>query len=352
MAAKVIQQEMLNICVTNASRMIISLAVSLLLYLALPETACSDNIAPGPAKAPTKSNAPMTVPIAAATIKQPVKAETEFVWELDPYYTNVSLHIPLTDKPIPEITDTKELTVYKDLFFNSFVPKFMLVEASVMPMPLLGVAAKKYTPDFYRAFNIGSSDLNLLEAVTAGFQEPYAFSVFLGDMVSFVKPGEEKISSNKGYMGYMASYSNQHIKRNVLIPDHNLEVEWKLKGDRFFKDNKLSWSFRLGAKIHDNPNITNTYYLGFRRNNLDFKAAFLSFLDNSDINFRWDFSARTGNLIRQEYIIGKKYPIESWKVALRLDVGLIWEDPSTYSGHLRDVNSRNITAVIRPNIEF
>ena len=289
---------------------------------------------------------------AATTAFVSKKAETEFVWELDPYYSEVSLHIPLTDTPIPEVSDADELKVYRNLFFNSLVPKFMLIEAAVMPMPLVGVATKRYAQDFYKDFNIGSSNFNLLEAVTAGFQEPYAFSIFFGDMVSFVKPGEEKISSNKGYMGYMASYSNQHIKRNVLIPDHNVEAEWKLKGDRFFKDNKLSWSFRLGAKIHDNPNITNTYYIGFRRNNLDFTADFLSFLDNSDIDFRWDFSAKNGNLIRQEYIFGKKFPITSWHVALRMDVGVIWEDSATYSGPLRDQDFQNVTAVIRPNIEF
>jgi hypothetical protein len=171
-------------------------------------------------------------------------------------------------------------------------------------------------------------------------------------MVSFVKPGEEKICSNKGYMGYLFSYSNQHIKRNVLIPDHNLESEWKLKGDRVFVDDKLSWSFRVGAKIHENPEIANTLYLGFRRSNLDFSADFLSFLDNSSIDFRWDFSMKDGRPLRQEYTVGKKIPITRWHVALRLDVGLIWEDPATYSGALRDSNYQSVVAVIRPNIEF
>jgi len=298
------------------------------------------------------SSAPLPAPTHTTPEAKGKAAEIEFVRELDPYYTNISLHIPLTDDPIPEVSDTSEFKVYRKLFFNSLVPRFMLVEASVMPMPLLGVAAKRYTHDFYKAFNIGSSDLNLLEAVTAGFQEPYAFSIFFGDMVSFVKPGEEKISSNKGYMGYMLSYSNQHIKRNVLIPDHNIEAEWKLKGDRVFKDNKLSWSFRLGAKVHENPDISNTFYIGFRRNNLDFKAEFLSFLHNSDINFRWDFSAKDGSLLRHEYIIGKKFPIASWRVALRLDAGVIIEQPALYSGRLRDKDYQNIMAVIRPNIEF
>jgi hypothetical protein len=280
------------------------------------------------------------------------QAETEFIWELDAYYSNVSLHIPLTDEPIPEVSGADEFQVYRKLFVDSLIPRFMLVEAAVMPLPLAGVALKKYVPDFYRGFNVGTSDLNILEAITAGFQEPYAFSLFFGDMASFVRPGENKVATNKGYMGYMVSYSNEHIKRNVLIPDHSVETEWKMKGERVFKYDRLSWSFRIGAKVHQNPDITNTYYVGFRRNNLDFRGDFFSFLANSDLVFRWDFSAKNGRPLRQEYVFGKKYPINRWHAALRIDVGVIWEDPAMYTGSLRDMDSHNISAVIRPNIEF
>ncbi|HBA72933.1 MAG: hypothetical protein A2X82_19925 [Geobacteraceae bacterium GWC2_55_20] len=280
------------------------------------------------------------------------ESRTEFVWELDPYYSEVSLHFPLTDDLIPEMSGTNEFEVYKKLLMDSLVPRFMLIEAAVFPMPLVGVALKEYQRDFYRGFNIGSGNLNLLETVTAGFQEPYAVSVFVGDMVSFVRPGEEKISSNKGYMGYMLSYSNQHIKRNTLIPDHNFEVEWKMKGERVFHEDKLSWSFRLGSKIHENQDISNTLYIGFRRSNLDFTADFLSFMNNGSIDFRWDFSAKDGRLLRQEYVIGKKFPIKDWHLALRLDVGVIWEDPAKYKGVLRDNDFQSVTAVLRPNIEF
>lgn len=300
-----------------------------------------------------EETAPPAQPQPAQPTAEPqAEAKTEFVHELDPYYSQISLHIPLTSQPIAVLTDMNEFQVYRRLFVDSLVPRYMLLEAAVFPMPLLGVAAKHYVPDFYRDFNIGSSNINLIEAITAGFQEPYAFSIFFGDMVSFVKPGEGKVGSNKGYMGYMASYSNQHIKRNVLIPDHNLEVEWKTKGDWIFRDQKQSWSFRVGAKVHDNPEIANSFYLGLRRSNLDYLGNLLSFMHNSTIDFRWDFSARDGRLLRQEYIIGKKFPIKAWHVAFKMDVGLIWEDPARYSGSLRDKDFQNLTAVIRPNIEF
>jgi hypothetical protein len=291
-------------------------------------------------------------PAAECLSPAPASAPPEFGWELDPYYSNVSLTIPLTNSSVPEVTDKNEFAIYRQLLRNSLFPRFMLFEAAVFPMPFLGVGAKKYTPEFYEDFSIGKDGLNLVEAVTAGFQEPYAFSIFFGNMVDFVKPGEKKSCANRGYMGYLFSYSNQHIKRNVLVPDNSLESEWKFKGDRVFKEDKLSWSFRIGSKIHDNPDISDSVYLGFRRSNLDFSAAILSFLDNSSIDFRWDFSVKDGRPLRQEYTIGKTIPIPRWHVAMKLDVGFIWEDPANYRGKLHDTNYQSVVAVIRPNIEF
>lgn len=272
-------------------------------------------------------------------------------WEADLYYSNISLNIPLTETPIQDLSGKDELEIYGKLFVDSLVPRFLLLEAAVMPLPLVGVALKEYASGLYRSADIGS-DQNVIQWVTAGFEEPYAFSVFVGDMVRFNKQGEERLSSNKGYMGYLCSYSNQHIKNNVLIPDNSLEVEWKLKGERSFKEDRLAWSFRLGAKMHDHPNIADTFYLGFRRSDLDFAANPLEFLKNSTFELRWDIGAKTGALVRQEYVLGKKFPIKSWGVAFKVDAGVIWEGPSRYTGMLRDGDGSNVTAVLRPNIIF
>lgn len=272
-------------------------------------------------------------------------------WETDLYYSNVSLNIPFTDKPLKYIQDADEFEIYSKLFLDSLVPRFMLIEAAVMPLPLVGAGLKEYAGDFYKAADVGKNQ-NVIQWLTAGFEEPWALSLFLGEVVRFDRVGESKLSINKGYMGYLLSYSNQHIKNNVLIRDNSLEAEWKLKGERSFKDDKLSWSFRLGAKIHDNPNITNTFYLGARRSNLDFRVNPFEFLKNSTFDLRLDFSQKTALPLRQEYTLGKKFPIKAWGVALKLDVGLIWEDPARYTGALRDRDFQNFTVVLRPNIQF
>ncbi len=275
----------------------------------------------------------------------------ELTPELDAYYSSLGLHIPLTDKAIPDIGESDEGAVYKKLFLGSLTPRFVLLEASLFPMPLLGTYLKKNNRSFYDSAGFGD-DLNLITAITAGFQEPYSFSIFFGDVVTFVKPDEARNGSNKGYMGYLFTFADQHIKNNVLINDKLVEIEWKMKGERNFSDEKLSWSFRLGSKLHENPEIADVAYLGLRRSNLDFNSSALSWLKNSSFDFRWDFGLADGNLLRQEYIIGKKLPLTDYMVALKVDFGMIWQNNRSYSGSLRDKDNNSFTFVFRPNLQF
>ncbi|MBJ6726757.1 hypothetical protein [Geomesophilobacter sediminis] len=278
-------------------------------------------------------------------------SKVELVPDYDLYYTSLGLHIPLTKAAIPDLGTSSEYNVYRHLFLNSLTPRYLLLEAGVFPMPLTGVGIRKYAPDFYQKMGIGD-DFNLIESITTGFPEPYAVSVFVGDIVNFSKPDEKKVGTNKGYMGYLFSYSNEHIRRNILIQDNNYEVEWKMKGERNFQGERLSWSFRVGAKLHENPDITNAIYLGIRRNNLSFRSPFLSWLDNTNMQMRLDFSQPGMELLRQEYLIGKSYPIEGKNYALKLDLGFAWEGANLYTGRLHYLEHSGFTVIIRPNIDF
>ena len=65
-------------------------------------------------------------------------AHAEFVYEIDPYYTDVGYNIPLTDKPIPTIESGSEAVIYRELIKDSVIPRYMTLEASMYPMPILG----------------------------------------------------------------------------------------------------------------------------------------------------------------------------------------------------------------------
>jgi hypothetical protein len=213
------------------------------------------------------------------------------------------------------------------------------------------VVLKKNAKDFYddSAF---SGDVNLLKAITAGFEEPWAFSAVLGDVVTFTRPGEKRKEGNYGFMGYLASVGNYHIKDNELIRDDWLEVEWKVKGDREYETQKLNWSFRIGGKFHDNPDITDVYYAAIRRSRLDYEASATSILKNSGIEYKMDLDSETFEFVRHYFTVDKKWPFKEKKIALTLVLGLIWESNKRYKGSLREEEVDNFQIILQPNIEF
>jgi hypothetical protein len=280
----------------------------------------------------------------------PEKPRTEVVWEWSPYYTNIGLHVPISDEATPDGGQMTESDVYRQLWARSFQPSVFVLEASAYPMPILGVWMRGHLPDLYQNAAIGNH--NIVQTVTAGFQEPWAVSAFIGSEMKFSRPDEDRRDTNRGFMGYLMSVGKKHIKENALIDDDWVELEWKMKGERTFKDDRLSWSFRLGAKYNRNPEIAGTAYLGISRSSLDFKSPFLSFLDNSSVTLFTEVSRHSSSLLRQEIIFGKKYPSESRRLVWELDFGVIYERASKYTGSLAPLTTNSYTFVLRPNLVF
>jgi hypothetical protein len=228
----------------------------------------------------------------------------------------------------------------------------MLVEASVYPMPLLGTYLKTNQPDVYQRGQLGRSSVNIIDSATAGFQEPWAISAFFGNIAKIVRPGEDRVGSNVGYTGYLISAGTKQIKDNEMIDDHWLEVEWKIKGKVDYPDEKLGWSFRVGGKFHDNTDITNELYVNVYRSNLNVRFPFLSWISNSAFDVKLFFSEKNARLLRQQYIVGKKYPKAGWKYTPTLDIGVVWSSPDEYSGILHTSNLDTVTLIFRPSVDF
>lgn len=274
----------------------------------------------------------------------------EVVWEFDAYYSSVGLHVPLTDQPIPDSRGGTEVEIYRELLVGSLRPRMMLLELSVNPMPVLGTYLRRHHPGFYADGDVGR-DSNVVESLTAGFREPSALSLFFGSALNFVHPGEERRDTNKGYVGYLVSAGRKHIKDNVLIDDPWVELEWKLKGTREFRDEEFAWSFRVGAKFHDNPDIADTAYVGAKRSHVDFGGGWLAYLRNTEFSFKLDFTQDRPSFAFAEAIVGKRWPVKDRRYAFALDVGAIVENTRLYSGGLRDATD-DVIFVVRPNLKF
>ena len=277
--------------------------------------------------------------------------QTEILWEFSPYYSSVAALIPLgASLQTVGNEHMSEAEVYRELFIKSGSPNVLLLEASIYPMPWLGTELRKNSPGLYGRDERG---LNLIPALTAGFQEPWALSAFLGNDMLFVRPGQAVKETNRGFMGYLVTVGNKHIADNQMIDDNWLELEWKMKGERIFKEDRLSWSFRLGARFHRNPDIADTWYLGISRSSLDFDAPMLSWLQNTKINVLTELLQGSGQFSRQEIIFGKKLPVKNdWMAAWQIEMGVIYDSGNKYSGTLAQTTARGTTFVLRPNIEF
>mgnify|MGYP001603777307 CR=1 FL=1 len=318
------------------------------LLLALPPAVCLAQTT-GVGEEQSLSSAPT-----ASSPAQPDQSDSrrfELTFEPDAYYTNAGITLSLTSAPVPHVGEKTEREIYATLLTRAYAPRFLLLEASVNPLPYLGTSIHEYNPEIYDDAEL-TGNFNWIKAVTAGFEEPYAVSAFLGNVVNFDIPGNKDFQG-KGYSGLLYSVGTYHIKDNILIRDDWKEIEWKVKGDRKTPDRKLSWSFRIGAKSHENPFITDILYLSFRRSRLDFQQDRASLFNNSGIEYTYDLDRKTRNAIRHYFTVDKKWPFANGKTAFTLVLGFIWESNKKYTGQLSaGRETSDLQFILRPNIEF
>ena len=284
--------------------------------------------------------------------------KTTYEVELDPYYSAVGMYNSLTGKPIPHMEVRSEAEIYRELISKFYQPRTLILEASLNPLPYAGTLIRRHQPDFYKDMQ-WTSNFNAVRAVTAGFEEPWALSLFLGNVVSFDTIRKSFQGKRNGYSGILFDLGTHHIKDNVLIRDNWMDMEGKLKGEQILRDRSLRWSFRAGAKFHENRYIADSFYLGFRRSRTDFaeKASDSFWLHNSGFEYVSDFSQRKFEPLRHYLVVDKKFPFRNSRAAFTLGLGFVWTANKKYSGPLS--NSAAGTAapnsfqfILRPNLEF
>lgn len=273
----------------------------------------------------------------------------EFEYELDPYYSNIAWVKGFDDREIPVIPNLNELNIYQLLSEDILVPRFWVLEASLNPMPILGVYAQKNHPSIYKKDTINA---NILSALTTGFDEPLAVSVFAGNIVRFAPPeGMETEGDDKGYVGLLLSLGNQHIITRRIVDDNWAEIEWKIKGKRKTAAQYLSWSYRVGAKIHSHSDIADTLMLGLRRDRIDFTQSKDNFFHDIGFEYRLDLLQHNLRASRQQLVIDKHWPLKQKEVSFSIGFGFIWKGSRMYSGSLAQEQEK-WALILRPNIRF
>ena len=275
----------------------------------------------------------------------------DFDYELDAYYTNTSIFIDLdSNRECTNATYMEETKVYKTLFLNTFSPNIFLVEAAIHPMGLGGLYFREYHNNIYERTDV--QDFNMIKALTAGFDEPYSFSFFLGRMMVFNRENGERLGKNRAYMGYLISVGGHSIKDNIAYDDKWVDFEIKLKGTRELEHRDLDWSFYVGTKIHDNKDFVNTVFVGARRSSTDFNMSPWSFVRNTAYSSKLSFSSDKLELTEVEFMIEKKWPLGSGKWSANFGLGYMYNGGNKYSGELKEEGIDKHQLLLRPNITF
>ena len=287
----------------------------------------------------------------------PAERKTTCELELDPYYSAFGVYNSLTGKPIPHMEVASELEIYRELIRKFYLPRTFIVEASVNPLPYAGTLIRKHHNGFYERMQL-TSNFNALQAVTAGFEEPWALSFFFGNVVSFGSVKKAYQGKRNGYSGVLIDVGNYHIKNNTLVKDRWVQAEAKLKGEQILENRELRWSFRGGTKFHTNAHIADSVFVGFRRSRTDFRESASNFwLHNSGFEYVSDFSIKKLEPIRHYFVVDKKFPMKKSRMAFTLGLGLVWTSNKKYSGPLSEsagnIDAKNtLQFIVRPNLKF
>lgn len=276
----------------------------------------------------------------------------EFDYELDAYYSNVSAFIDLDkNRTVINGNDLSEAQIYTNLLYHALKPNIFLVEASIYPMPVFGVYFRKNHEHIYDQARI--DDFNIVKSLTAGFEEPYALSFFIGRMMVFSKKNKTHVGKNRAYMGVLLSIGDKTIKDNKLYNNKWYEVELKLKGTREKEDSDLDWSFRVGSRIHTNEYFVDSLYLGMRRSSIDYKKKRFSFVYNSAYTTLIEFNKQTLEPIKVEILLEKKFPLSmTQKMVFGLEVGYLYVSADRFRGILQTTGVDNHQLILRPNLKF
>ncbi len=279
-------------------------------------------------------------------------SKIEVVTDLDTYDSYVNVHFPLTKQPIEELDDERELHVYRYLLVNSLKPRYFNMNLHAYPVAAGASYLKSNERDFYDKFEIGGTGVNLIQAVSAEYEEPWSAGFFVGNVVQYVREDTEYLGTNKGYMGYEVSFGTKHLKDNVLIDDNWWSLGWRFRGERDFGRQQHYWDVVLAVKTHGNPEIADVIMFGTSRSHLSYESKLLSWLNNGSLDFSVQVTRDKFDFARGELIFGKKFPLRKAGVSLNLSFGLIYQNSPKYRGSLKDDEVDEFILVLAPSFEF
>jgi hypothetical protein len=278
-------------------------------------------------------------------------------------YASIHFNLKRFQKPVA-LQKGEEAEIYRGLARRLIFPNYLLFQVTGYPLSALSSYLETDHYNIYNRFEI-YSNLNILRSIGVGFEEPYAFSLFLGNILflAYQDSAANRLKqSGSSLAGFLISTGKHQIYDNIYLHDSWYQIELMLVGNlNEPKMRKISWNFRIGAKFHQNEFLRDIFTLSIERNHTDWRLTSWSFIRNSIFKFQahLPIPSSEDNTHAASYLIfcGKKFPINLFhrKMLLTIGVGVRWEWVRFYNHQLDrfdPVPKSQLIWLFQPNIEF
>lgn len=263
----------------------------------------------------------------------------------------------------PKIMEAgQERKIYSELAKRLFLPKYILLQATFYPLAAWSSHWETSHYELFRRFKIYEG-INGLRAIGSGFEEPYALSVLLGNIVRLAYYDKESLAKNAGssLAGFLFSGSNHFIYDNIYLIGRWYQAELMLIGDSRSPQQRRSWNFRIGAKLYKDSFISNALTISLERNSTDYSGTGFSLLKNSIFKYQAKFSLQNEKektpATFQMVNFAKKIPLKIFgrRAFFVIGSGVKWEWIRRYdhaAGSFEESPSSQLVWLFTPNVEF
>lgn len=290
---------------------------------------------------------------------------------LGPYRSYSSLYINfLRNAPIEVMNPKQEYQIFTRLLEKIYAPHYFLLQGTIYPTATISSFVETDNPKLFNRFNT-YFDLNLLRAVGGGYEEPYAVSIFLGNLIFFSRDRiintlnrSERKQTGSALGGFLISGGHWHIQDNIRIDDWWYEILFMLGGSlNETSVRRIEWNFRTGLKFHQNPLPADVASVTIQRDHSEWKYRGWSLLRNSGFKYICHFpvgedARHLPFTSRHYFILSKKYPwpkpIFGINFLLKFGLGVDWEYIKEFDRQQRTFFSKETSSlswVIQPNID-
>ena len=287
----------------------------------------------------------------------------QITFDLYKPFASIFVNLKRYQKPLA-LQQGEEIDIYSRLGRKIFVPGYLLFQATGYPLSALSSYLETDHRTQFNKFTI-YEDINLLRSFSSGFEEPYAFSLFAGNVLFLAyydSSQTKRKQSGSALAGFLISTGKHQIYNNIYLHDNWYQFELMLIGNlNEPQKRRASWNFRFGVKLHHNPLLRDMFTFSMERSHTDWSKTCLSLTRNSIFKYKAHFpipgSKDRTRAAFQLMTFGKKFPanVLDRKLFLVLSLGFRLEWVRNYerdSGQFDEHPARQLIWLIQPNIEF